>query len=79
MCVVARHTKARNWVDREVVADLDRALHLGGDSYSKILSTLMSHSARSALIIITIVLLTDLMMKMIAIRQAKHSSVNRVM
>ena len=31
MCVVARHTKAGTWVDREGVADLDRALHLGGD------------------------------------------------
>ena len=32
VCVVARHTKARTWVNREVVGDLDRALHLGGDS-----------------------------------------------
>ena len=32
VCVIPRHTKARTWVDGEVVADLDRALHLGGDS-----------------------------------------------
>ena len=32
VCVVARHTKARTWVDGEVVTDLNRALHLGGDS-----------------------------------------------
>ena len=37
MCVVARHTKARTWVDGEVVTNLDRALHLGGGFLAKVL------------------------------------------